>query len=85
MTSSCSASITPPARDWNRDHGHRPCLLVIPGPPAHRPAWTSPIGPVSSGPFPDPPAGASGYRFTREDPHHSFGHDLVGETWELTL
>ncbi|OLC08104.1 MAG: MarR family transcriptional regulator [Gemmatimonadetes bacterium 13_1_40CM_70_11] len=26
-----------------------------------------------------------GYRLTAEDPHHSFGHDLVGQTWELTL
>ncbi len=28
---------------------------------------------------------AAGYRLIREEPHHSFGHDLVGETWELTL
>jgi DNA-binding MarR family transcriptional regulator/N-acetylglutamate synthase-like GNAT family acetyltransferase len=28
---------------------------------------------------------AAGYRLTREEPHHSFGHDLVGETWELVL
>lgn len=28
---------------------------------------------------------ASGYRLTKTEPHHSFGHDLVGETWELTL
>jgi DNA-binding MarR family transcriptional regulator/N-acetylglutamate synthase-like GNAT family acetyltransferase len=28
---------------------------------------------------------AAGYRLVREEPHHSFGHDLVGETWELTL
>jgi DNA-binding MarR family transcriptional regulator/GNAT superfamily N-acetyltransferase len=26
-----------------------------------------------------------GYRLMREEPHHSFGHDLVGQTWELTL
>ena len=26
-----------------------------------------------------------GYYRTREEPHHSFGQDLVGETWELTL
>jgi DNA-binding MarR family transcriptional regulator/N-acetylglutamate synthase-like GNAT family acetyltransferase len=26
-----------------------------------------------------------GYRLVAEEPHHSFGHDLVGETWELTL
>jgi len=25
------------------------------------------------------------YRLTREEPHHSFGHDLVGQTWTLTL
>jgi DNA-binding MarR family transcriptional regulator/N-acetylglutamate synthase-like GNAT family acetyltransferase len=28
---------------------------------------------------------AAGYRLIREEPHHSFGHDLVGETWELVL
>ena len=28
---------------------------------------------------------ASGYRLTHEEPHRSFGHDLVGQTWELVL
>lgn len=27
----------------------------------------------------------AGFRVVREEPHHSFGHDLVGETWELPL
>jgi DNA-binding MarR family transcriptional regulator/GNAT superfamily N-acetyltransferase len=27
----------------------------------------------------------AGYVLTRSEPHRSFGHDLVGETWELAL
>ncbi len=27
----------------------------------------------------------SGYRLVASEPHHSFGHDLVGEIWELPL
>ena len=27
----------------------------------------------------------AGYRLVASEPHHSFGHDLVGESWELTL
>jgi DNA-binding MarR family transcriptional regulator/N-acetylglutamate synthase-like GNAT family acetyltransferase len=27
----------------------------------------------------------AGYRLTASEAHHSFGHDLVGETWELAL
>jgi len=27
----------------------------------------------------------AGYVLTHTEPHHSFGHDLVGETWELSL
>jgi DNA-binding MarR family transcriptional regulator/GNAT superfamily N-acetyltransferase len=26
-----------------------------------------------------------GYTLMHEEPHHSFGHDLVGQTWELAL
>jgi len=26
-----------------------------------------------------------GYQLIHEEPHHSFGHDLVGQTWELEL
>jgi DNA-binding MarR family transcriptional regulator/N-acetylglutamate synthase-like GNAT family acetyltransferase len=28
---------------------------------------------------------AAGYRLVRDEPHQSWGHDLVGETWELRL
>jgi DNA-binding MarR family transcriptional regulator/GNAT superfamily N-acetyltransferase len=27
----------------------------------------------------------AGYELVKSEPHHNFGHDLVGETWELTL
>lgn len=28
---------------------------------------------------------AEGYRLVEEEPHHSFGHDLVGQNWDLEL
>ena len=28
---------------------------------------------------------AEGYALVREEPHHSYGHDLVSQTWELRL
>jgi DNA-binding MarR family transcriptional regulator/GNAT superfamily N-acetyltransferase len=28
---------------------------------------------------------AEGYRLVREEPHHHFGHDLVGQTWDLEV
>jgi len=27
----------------------------------------------------------AGYRLVKQEPHKSFGHDLIGETWDLTL
>jgi DNA-binding MarR family transcriptional regulator/GNAT superfamily N-acetyltransferase len=27
----------------------------------------------------------AGFKLVKEEPHHSFGHDLVGETWELII
>jgi len=29
--------------------------------------------------------GRSGFQLTKEEPHRSFGHDLIGETWETKL
>jgi hypothetical protein len=28
---------------------------------------------------------AAGFRLVQEEKHHSFGHDLVGQNWELAL
>jgi DNA-binding MarR family transcriptional regulator/GNAT superfamily N-acetyltransferase len=27
----------------------------------------------------------AGFRLVKQEPHHSFGHDLVGETWDIDL
>ena len=28
---------------------------------------------------------AAGFTLVKEHPHHSFGHDLVGQNWQLEL
>jgi hypothetical protein len=28
---------------------------------------------------------AAGFKLVKEEKHHSFGQDLVGETWEMDL
>ena len=28
---------------------------------------------------------AAGFEFVESEPHHSFGHDLVGQTWSRSL
>ena len=74
MSSQTPAALASGAREWTRaslaqEPGYRELTL-----------WTNDIFVAARRTYQ-----ASGFRLVREEPHHSFGHDLVGRTWRLDL